>query len=116
MCRSSTPREARFTVAALIALGRLDEAGAELAAGLFVARARKLEYELSLLLALTQELSFVVPTGSDEPPLVESDRLLTQLGVVDRPLVVSARSRRSRRRHRVISSADAHFQSGSPWP
>jgi tetratricopeptide (TPR) repeat protein len=78
---------ARFKAEALIALGRLDEASAELAAGLSVARARRLEYELSLLLALTQELPFVVPTGSDEPPIVESDRLLTRLDVIDRPLV-----------------------------
>jgi hypothetical protein len=32
-----------------------------------------------------------VPTGSDETPLVESERLLTRLGVVDGPLVIQAR-------------------------
>jgi hypothetical protein len=85
------PARARFKAGALLALGRPDEAAAELAAGISIARDRRLEFELSLLLALTQELPIPVPTGSDETPLVESERLLTRLGVVDGPLVIQAR-------------------------
>ena len=97
---------ARFTAAALIALGRFDEAAASSPRASSVARARGLEYELGLLLAVTRALPFAVPTGSDEPPLVESARLFTRLGVVARPetvgigrvaLTVTATSGRRRR-------------------
>ncbi len=75
---------ARVTAAALVSLGRLDEAGDVLVTGIAVARARALDYDLSLLLAASAAMLFPVPTGRDEPAPDESARLLDRLGVVAR--------------------------------
>jgi tetratricopeptide (TPR) repeat protein len=77
---------ARVTGEALIALGRLDEAGEQYAIGIASARSRALDYDLSLLLAATTALPVPVPTGRDEPATDELARLLDRLGVVAQPV------------------------------
>ncbi len=73
---------ARFTAEALIAADRIGEAGRAVEAGIAVARARGLDYELGLLLAAATTLPFAVVTGGAEPASAESSRVLARLGVV----------------------------------
>jgi hypothetical protein len=77
---------ARVTAEALVSLGRLDEAGHKFVTGIAVARARALDYDLSLLLVASTALPFPVSTGRDEPAADESARLLGRLGVVAQPV------------------------------
>jgi len=73
---------ARITATSLRAVGRVDEATRTLQQGMATARARGLEYELSLMLAAVPDWPATVYTASDEPPAAESARLLARLGVV----------------------------------
>jgi class 3 adenylate cyclase/tetratricopeptide (TPR) repeat protein len=73
---------ARITAMSLRAAGRVDEATRTLEQGMATARARGLEYELSLMLAAVPDWPATVDTGSDEPPAAESARLFARLGVV----------------------------------
>src|SRR5262249_54287912 len=73
---------ARVTATALRAAGRADEATRQLELGIATARARGLEYELSLMLAAAADWPDPVDTGGDEPAASESARLLDRLGVV----------------------------------
>ena len=88
------PLRARFAAEALIAMGRFDDAAGELVAGIRSARARGLEYELSLLLQRVAAMPCPIPTGSDEPAADESSRLFTRLGVVARPEAVGSAASR----------------------
>jgi hypothetical protein len=76
------PARDRITATALRAVGRVDEATRTLERGIATARARRLEYELSLMLAAVPEWPATVDAGSDEPPAAEAARLLDRLGVV----------------------------------
>jgi tetratricopeptide (TPR) repeat protein len=76
------PARDRITANALRAVGRVEEATQTLERGIVTARARGLEYELSLMLAAVPGWPEAVDTGRDEPPAAESARLFTRLGVV----------------------------------
>jgi tetratricopeptide (TPR) repeat protein len=73
---------ARVNAAALLAVGDAEEAQRVLESGISIARERGLGYELGLMLAAAAAFPRPVETGSDEPPAIESARLLTDLGVV----------------------------------
>jgi predicted ATPase/class 3 adenylate cyclase len=87
----------RITAAALFAIGRTDQAAAELLSAIDTARRRGLAYELALLLLAAAEMNVVVDATGWSSPHEEAMTLLDELGVVVRP------------RYLV-------FQSGSPLP
>ena len=72
----------RITATSLRYVGRIDEATDTLERGIATARARGLEYELSLMLAAAADWPVAVHTRHDEPAAAESARLLARLGVM----------------------------------